>query len=436
MDMDFAATPVLIRQLFPNTLSMLERRGTEARPRASSPKPRTCRRTGAARPARKPGGHDQHNTVTLEFTLESAAALLKHRCSVIMYDGDVKEDVLCSRDPQGCVSNLRFLFTRFSEGLTEFLQERGHTFTGTMSDYSLVTGIIASWPLLTPQALAGMTEAKVLSTTTKWIADRVLFTLQCIMVCVKKAAQLAAIYQAAHRQNGPSSPKKYASALLPTTIQQPAPPASPEILSMDCDSGLGSSAWPRASQLPSPSQSDTLSTPFNPLAGSRGSAQAFVIPGGSDASRMQSTMQWMLKMYREQLEMADGALQQERWLEELNQQALSREQSAYGSSVGNYSSLPGAFEQDGRMGEGCSMELGRAQQAAWVALDQHAALNASASDDVLQTLATPPLLSGLELNEHSAVRCPAPAACSHRPQGPYAVSHRVVSCTCTPFHYC
>lgn len=123
---------------------------------------------------------------------EQAAALLKHRCAVISFDGDINDVQIFSGSPAACVPILHFLFVKFSAALGELFINEGHNFEEGMSDEELISGIIRVWPLLSPHNPIGpITVAKVLQRGL-WGTDRLLFTLQCIFVCYRKHKLLVA----------------------------------------------------------------------------------------------------------------------------------------------------------------------------------------------------------------------------------------------------
>ena len=130
------------------------------------------------------------------MTLEQSASLIKDRCATIRCDVDISEDELCSGNPSGCVSILRFLFTRYSAGLSEHLIKHGHKLDASMSDVDLLAGILAAFPIVSARP-AGRASVDRLLSTTDWVADRLLFTLHCIMACTQKASELASIDQVA-----------------------------------------------------------------------------------------------------------------------------------------------------------------------------------------------------------------------------------------------
>lgn len=199
------------------------------------------------------------DNVAWPLTVKQTSSLLKHRCSVICCDVVVDEAELCSGDARGCMAVLRFLFTRFSEGLTLYLEDQGHYFDPSITDYELAQRIFAAWPLVSPlPSLGGATADKLLSS--KCVADRLLFALQCIIVCMDKACELA---------DAVGSERSVISL------------GSSSIMSSQAQRVFGDS-------LPQAKETDQT-----------------------------STLQWMAQVYREQLNTIDGAAQQEAWVNAL-----------------------------------------------------------------------------------------------------------------------
>ena len=118
--------------------------------------------------------------------VEQAAALLIHRCQIIAYDDDIDEIALCAGGPQACLPILRYLFTRFSEALAETCEAAGCLFSPEMTDAELIDGIIHVWPTISPAdpSLGDVTVAKILQPNA-WGVSRLLFTLQCVLVCCR-----------------------------------------------------------------------------------------------------------------------------------------------------------------------------------------------------------------------------------------------------------
>jgi len=120
------------------------------------------------------------------LSMEQAAALLKHRCKQIAYDDNLQESELAGGSPEACIPVLRYLFTGFSEALNDCFEKAGHHFHEGMSDEELVSGIFDVWQLLSPShPLGAATVDKVLHPH-EWCAARLLFTLQCVLICGRK----------------------------------------------------------------------------------------------------------------------------------------------------------------------------------------------------------------------------------------------------------
>lgn len=121
-----------------------------------------------------------------------AVDLLRFRCRVIEFDDPIDDAELSVGSPRACVPILRFLFVRYSEVLSAYLARDGHRFNdgGPMSDLALVRAVLDAWPLVSPhQAIGAATAAKFLRAGS-WGTDRLLFTLQAVLVCAKKHSEL------------------------------------------------------------------------------------------------------------------------------------------------------------------------------------------------------------------------------------------------------
>ena len=72
-----------------------------------------------------------------------------------------------------------------------------------MTDEQLVRSIIKSWDLLSPDkpTLGGVTVVKLLQPGA-WGTDRLLFTLQCVFVCMRKHKEVVAKHNAEWLQSG------------------------------------------------------------------------------------------------------------------------------------------------------------------------------------------------------------------------------------------
>ena len=117
------------------------------------------------------------------LSIEQAAALLKHRCEIICFDGVISDMQLFSGSPAACLPILRYLFINFSAALSEFFHDAGHIFVESMSDEELVTGIIRVWPWLSPYSPIGPITVTKMLQRGQWGRDRLIFTLQSISVC-------------------------------------------------------------------------------------------------------------------------------------------------------------------------------------------------------------------------------------------------------------
>lgn len=117
---------------------------------------------------------------------DQAAALLAHRCRLIAYEDDIDEAALRAGELHACLAILRYLFTGFSEALTEFCRASGECFSVDMTDRQLIGGVLGLWHVLSPQQpdLGNLTVDKMLQSEA-WGMDRLLFTLQCVFVCSK-----------------------------------------------------------------------------------------------------------------------------------------------------------------------------------------------------------------------------------------------------------
>ena len=123
-------------------------------------------------------------TMAWQLGAEQAVSLLIYRCRQIAYDDQIDEDALCRGEPRACIPILRYLFTGFSEALSHTCERAGYRFSPTMSDPELLEAIIGVWSTLAPDqaALGGVSVAKLLQSGS-WGVDRLLFTLQCVLVC-------------------------------------------------------------------------------------------------------------------------------------------------------------------------------------------------------------------------------------------------------------
>ena len=196
---------------------------------------------------------------------EQAAALLKHRCDLTSFDGEIDDSALKAGSPAACVPILRYIFISFSEALDEFFRESGHTFHEGMSDKQLVAGIMCVWDLLSPHAPLGAATVEKVLQPNAWGTDRLLFTLQCVLLCWRK-----------HRNIVSKSEEKWLQSGLSWTSTNPQQQFGPS---------------------------------HRPLV-------------GTDSERERSTLAWMAEAYREQMATVerthvDGAAEQQAWVERL-----------------------------------------------------------------------------------------------------------------------
>ena len=239
------------------------------------------------------------------LTLAQTAGLVKQRCSVIAYDLEVDADELCSGSPRGCMSVLRYLFTRFSEGLTVYLKEHGHVFSETMDDRSLITTILSAWSLVSALPALRASPDHLLSTT-EWIADRLMFTLHTIMVCTQKASEIAQSYE------------EVANRTLHEAAVRPDHAESMRTLEVAATARYRASGLAFEGTGPSGLQHDNFHDDMDQsqLLSSRsglfyeessaqqvfGDSSSATMTGGSGLS----TVQWMAQVYREQLQNTEG----------------------------------------------------------------------------------------------------------------------------------
>ena len=120
--------------------------------------------------------------------LEAGIALLKHRCRLINFDEAIDEAGIHQGDPIACTSIIRYLFTRFSQALSEHLDHVSCHFDEAMSEELLIDKVIGAWPFIATERTRslgrGITSKNVLARG--YAIDRLLFTLQCIFVCTEK----------------------------------------------------------------------------------------------------------------------------------------------------------------------------------------------------------------------------------------------------------
>jgi hypothetical protein len=241
------------------------------------------------------------------ISMEQAAELLRHRCEQIAFDRDLDAPGLRDGAPDACLPILRFAFVNFSEALSEFLLSVGHVFEAEMGDAELVARILDAWPLISPhRALGGATVPKVLKAG-MWGADRLLFTLQAVLVCSQKHRELVALTEQEWLRSGVS--------WTDTTPQQ--------------------------------------QFADHPLC-------------GTEEEDMRSTVAWMAEAYREQLQTLDGAAgaggagaaEQQKWLD-----ALRGAADPVGGSLGSTASTLYGGGESGEL-DGRTSRLGTRPAAA------------------------------------------------------------------------
>ena len=136
-------------------------------------------------------------------SLEQTLVLLKHRCYSVRFDGALDDEQLRTGSVEGLLPIVRFLFVNFSEVLCDFLEEHGHVFEPGMSDEELASRVIACWHLVSPKPQLGNISVQKLLTRGRWGVDRLLFTMQCLLVCVDKHNELQTKRNVANRSFQP-----------------------------------------------------------------------------------------------------------------------------------------------------------------------------------------------------------------------------------------
>jgi hypothetical protein len=129
-----------------------------------------------------------------QVSMAQASELLVHRSKVIGYDAGMDLVSLRNGEPAACTSILRHAFVNFSEALAHFFVKVGHPFSDDMTNEQLLQCILAVWNTLSPQqpSTGQVTVSKFMQGGV-WRADRLLFTLQCVLVCHRKHCELIAI---------------------------------------------------------------------------------------------------------------------------------------------------------------------------------------------------------------------------------------------------
>lgn len=120
------------------------------------------------------------------ISLEQTVALLKHRCAIVHYDEPLHDDEIRTGSPKSCLPIVRFLFVRFSQVLAQHLEDNGHHFKDEMSDAELMHTVLQSWSLVSPHPQLGSLTVEKLLCHGSWNIDRLLFVMQCLLVCSEK----------------------------------------------------------------------------------------------------------------------------------------------------------------------------------------------------------------------------------------------------------
>ena len=171
------------------------------------------------------------------LTIEQAAALLKHRCKIIRFDGEISDVQLFSGSPAACLPILRFVFLHFSSALSKFFVDvAGHVFVESMDDEELVAGIIRVWPRLSPHSPIGPITVTKMLQRNMWGRDRLIFTLQSIFVCYHKHK---ALVSQADEEFMASSGFSWTS----TTPRQQFGPSHQELVGTDSERERSQLAW-------------------------------------------------------------------------------------------------------------------------------------------------------------------------------------------------
>ena len=118
--------------------------------------------------------------------------LIKHRCSLVRFDGEIDDRKLRTGSVDACLPIIRFLFVNFSEALTGFLDGHGHRFHNGMSNTELIKQIMGCWHLVSPQPQLGNMSIDKMISRNRWGVDRLLFTMQCLLDCSEKHLELQA----------------------------------------------------------------------------------------------------------------------------------------------------------------------------------------------------------------------------------------------------
>lgn len=137
-----------------------------------------------------------------QLSREQAAGLLKYRCRLISCDIDIDDAALSAGEPAACIPIMRYVFTHFSQALDDFLKKTGHNFHRRMTDAQLVEAILHAWPVLSPHAPVALATAPKIVQKGAWGTDRLLFTLQCVLVCAQKHHEIVSEREVAYIRDG------------------------------------------------------------------------------------------------------------------------------------------------------------------------------------------------------------------------------------------
>lgn len=128
----------------------------------------------------------QVNSSVMSVSLGQAVALLKHRCTLLRFDGPLEDGALLAGAPEALLPILRYLFGGFSEALTRHLEMHGHRFGPKMSDLVFAQELLAAWPLISSEPLPVALTAERLLNAAQGSVDRLLFTMNALLVCSEK----------------------------------------------------------------------------------------------------------------------------------------------------------------------------------------------------------------------------------------------------------
>ena len=296
---------------------------------------------------------------------EHAVALLLYRCKLIEYNGEVDRTALLAGEPNACLPILRYLFTGFSEAFAKACDEAGTHFSRDMTDRELINAIFRVWPHLNPQEPSiGEASANKFLCNDAWHLDRLLFTLQCILMCCRVHCEHVARHDA---------------------------------------SWLNDIEWTNTSPQQQFSDHPTI---------------------GTESEQMRSTTAWMVKAYRQQLDSiepinkfnggeesqlptdADGAREQEHWLARMNH--FDIQSSASGLSlVATSSQVSEEADQEVeklQLGESLGQELspGRFGSVTQLPVPSTFSPNSEGPSTPPSTVGGAPLFSSADLHVYAA----------------------------------